>query len=194
MRDLLVIIGSTRPGRVGLPIGTWFAETATAHGAFSVRVADLAALDLPMMNEPRHPRLGEYQHEHTKAWSAMVAPADAIAIVHPEYNFAVTAPVVNAIDYLHREWRYKPAALVSYGGMSGGTRAAQMLKQLVTAVGMMPLPESVAIQLNPQYFADGRFTPPPAVADSTHQLLNELARWTDALKPLRVPAPVGASG
>jgi NAD(P)H-dependent FMN reductase len=185
MPVLLVIIGSTRPGRVGLPVGHWFADTAEAHGVFEVRVADLAEVNLPLFDEPRHPRLGQYQHEHTKRWSALVDAADAVAVVHPEYNFGMTAPVKNAFDYLYREWRYKPVALVSYGGASGGMRAAQMVKQVVTALGMMPLPESLAIQFPAQHVDDGRFTPPAPVAEAAGRLLDELARWEGALTPLR---------
>ena len=54
--------------------------------------------------------------------------------VTPEYNFGFTAPLKNAIDFLHREWAYKAAGIVSYGGLSGGTRAVQMLKQVLTTL------------------------------------------------------------
>jgi NAD(P)H-dependent FMN reductase len=63
-------------------------------------------------------------HEHTKRWSATVAAADAVVFVMPEYNRTFTAPLKNALDYLYYEWNYKPVGLVSYGGVSGGLRAA----------------------------------------------------------------------
>jgi hypothetical protein len=44
---LSVVIASTRPGRAGLPVGRWVADTAAAHGGFQVEVADLADLGLP---------------------------------------------------------------------------------------------------------------------------------------------------
>ena len=75
---LTIVIASTRPGRAGLPIAEWFTARAQAHGGFEVAVADLAELRLPMMDEPDHPRLRRYTHQHTKSWSATVEAADAM--------------------------------------------------------------------------------------------------------------------
>jgi NAD(P)H-dependent FMN reductase len=77
MPNLMVIIGSTRPGRAGLPIGEWFAEQATKHSGFDVQIADLAEIDLPLLSDPHHPRLKKYVHQHTWDWSAKVESADA---------------------------------------------------------------------------------------------------------------------
>ena len=139
MPRLTIIIGSTRPGRAGLPIATWFADRARSHGGFDVAVVDLAELDLPLLDEPEHPRLRRYVHEHTKAWSACVDAADAVVMVTPEYNHGYPAALKNAIDYLHEEWQDKPVAFVSYGGISAGTRAVQQLKQVVTTLKMLPV-------------------------------------------------------
>src|SRR3954469_8832993 len=128
MLKLHVIIASTRPGRVGLPIGNWFEGAARRHGKLEVRLVDLAEVRLPMFDEPRHPRFQQYEHAHTKAWSTIVAEADAFVFVTPEYNYSAPPSLLNALDYVFREWHYKPVGLVSYGGMAGGTRAAQMLK------------------------------------------------------------------
>ncbi len=133
---LLVIIGSTRPGRAGGPIADWFVDVARDHGAFDVHVADLAEWDLPMLSEPHHPRLRQYQQESTLRWSATVEPADAVVIITPEYNYSYTAPVKNALDHLAAEWAYKSVAFVGYGGAAGGARAVQTLKQVVTTLRM----------------------------------------------------------
>ena len=93
---LLIIIASTRPGRAGLPIGEWVRDQALAHGGFELDVADLAAIDLPLLDEPNHPRLHQYTHAHTFAWSARVAAADAIIFVMPEYNHGFNAALKNA--------------------------------------------------------------------------------------------------
>ena len=84
MPKLMIIIGSTRPGRAGLPIGDWFAGHARAHGDFDVDVADLAEIGLPLLDEPHHPRLRQYVHQHTRDWSARVGSADVFVIVTPE--------------------------------------------------------------------------------------------------------------
>ena len=117
---LQVVTVSTRPGRIGGPIADWFIEAAREHGGFEVDPVDLAELDLPMMDEPNHPRLQQYTKDHTKAWAARVERADAFVFVSPEYNFGIAAPLKNALDYLQKEWAYKPASFVSYGGVSGG--------------------------------------------------------------------------
>jgi NAD(P)H-dependent FMN reductase len=183
---LLVVIASTRPGRVGLPVGRWFDAQARAHDAFEVEVADLQELDLPFMDEPNHPRLGQYTHQHTKDWSATVNRADAFAFVMPEYNYSLTAPLKNAIDFLHQEWLYKPVGLVSYGGVSGGTRAAQMVKQVVTTLKMTPLPEAVAIPFVAKLIDDdGEFVPNETIEQSAKAMLDELVRVSVALAVLR---------
>ena len=143
MSKLAIIIASTRPGRVGLPVGQWFAERAEAHGGFDVEVLDLAEIALPMMDEPNHPRLRQYTQQHTKEWSATIDACDAFAFVMPEYNHGFNAPLKNAFDYLHHEWRYKPVGFVSYGGVAAGTRAVEQLKQVTCAVGMLPIVEAV---------------------------------------------------
>src|SRR5690349_2937621 len=102
-------------------------------------------INLPFMDEPAHPRLKQYKHEHTKNWSETIDAADAFIIVLAEYNFGFPAPIKNAIDYLFNEWMNKPVAFVSYGGVSGGLRATQMLKLVVASVHMMPLVEQVTI-------------------------------------------------
>ncbi len=108
----------------------------------------------------------------------------------PEYNYGFTAPLKNAIDYLHAEWAYKPVGLVSYGGVAAGTRAAQMIKQVVTTLKMMPLLEAVSIPFVAQFLNDdGEIVPNEVMDGSADLMLRELLRWSDALKPLRTPAP-----
>jgi NAD(P)H-dependent FMN reductase len=134
MLKLHVVIASTRPGRVGPVIGKWFHEFAVGHGKFEVELVDLADPQLPLMDEPAHPRLQQYEHQHTRAWSAKVDEADAFVFVTPEYNYSAPPSLINALDYLYKEWNYKPAGFVSYGGISGGIRAVQMIKQMVTTL------------------------------------------------------------
>jgi NAD(P)H-dependent FMN reductase len=188
MPRLMIVIASTRPGRVGLPVAQWFEGQAIAHAGFEVEVADLAELALPFMDEPAHPRLQQYIHPHTKRWSALVDAADAFAFVMPEYNFGFTAPLKNAIDFLHNEWKYKPVGLVSYGGVAAGTRAAQMIKQVVTALKMTPLFEAVQIPFVAQFLDDdGAFEGTPAMQQAAVAMLDELVHVEAALRPLRTP-------
>src|SRR5437868_699719 len=115
MPSLHVVTVSTRQGRAGRPVATWFVERARAHGGFEVRDVDLAEVALPVLDEPNHPRFRNYQHEHTRRWSAIVEAADAFVFVTPEYNYFSPPSLVNAFDYLLHEWAYKPCGFVSYG-------------------------------------------------------------------------------
>jgi NAD(P)H-dependent FMN reductase len=186
MPILTVIIGSTRPGRAGLPIAQWFIGRAIAHGAFEVRVVDLAELNLPFLDEPNHPRLRQYTHQHTKDWSAIVDASDAFVIVTPEYNYGLTAPVKNAIDYLNQEWKDKPVGFVSYGGIAAGTRAVQQLKQVVTTLKMLPVFESVNIPFHTQFIDEEDVVQPNEIMlQAASAMLDELARTELALRSLR---------
>jgi NAD(P)H-dependent FMN reductase len=183
---LLVIIGSTRPGRVGPAVADWIIDRARAQDHFEVRVADLAVIGLPIFNEAKHPRFGQYEHQHTKDWSAIVGPADAFVFVIPEYNYGFNAATKNAIDYLNAEWANKPAGIVSYGGVAAGTRATQMLKQVLSAVRVVPVNDAVNIPFVHQHLdEEGRFKPTEIMEDSATVMLNELARWSGALGTLR---------
>jgi len=184
---LQVVIASTRPGRVGLPVGQWFERRAREHGAFSeVELADLLELDLPFMDEPNHPRLRRYTHQHTKDWSARVDGADAFAFVVPEYNYGLPAALKNAIDFLHVEWYYKPVGFVSYGGVSAGTRSVQMTKQVVTTLRMFAVAEAVSIPFVTQFIDDeGEVQANETMEQAADAMLAELLRVSEALRVLR---------
>jgi NAD(P)H-dependent FMN reductase len=186
MNKLNIITSTTRPGRKGITVANWITSVAKEQGKFDVELLDLAAVNLPLMDEPNHPRLQQYQHEHTKNWSAIISAADAFIIVLGEYNFGFPAPIKNALDYLFNEWKYKPVAFVSYGGISGGLRSTQMLKQVVTALSMMPLPEAVSIPFFTKHITEANeFVAEQAVSHSAVAMLTELERWTDAMKAIR---------
>jgi NAD(P)H-dependent FMN reductase len=187
--NLTIVIASTRPRRAGLPIGRWFAERARAHGAFDVTIADLAAIDLPMFDEPEHPRLRRYRHRHTRDWSAIADAADALVFVTPEYNHGYPASLKNAIDYLHEEWVGKPVGFVAYGGVAAGTRAVAQLKPVVSAVRMMPVVDAVLIPFHTQFLDDeGRLHPNEIMEQAAVTMLDELVRSEAALRPLRSDA------
>lgn len=183
--ELQIIVGSTRPGRAGLPIATWFHGVAREKGAFRARLVDLAEVNLPFLDEPNHPNLRKYTKDHTKEWSALVDTADAYVFVTPEYNHGPPPALLNALDFVYHEWSYKPAAFVSYGGPAGGTRAVQMLKPIVGAMRMVPIVEGVTMPFFRQHFADGAFTPSEAHVKAAETTLSELHRWAEALRPMR---------
>ena len=104
----------------------------------------------------------------------------------PEYNYGFNAAIKNAIDYLNQEWQYKPLGFVSYGGVAAGTRAVQMLKQVVSALKMVPMADAVHIPFVQQFLDEDRVLQPNQIMeDAAAALLAELARWTSAVRPLR---------
>lgn len=186
MLKLAVVIVSTRPGRKGPAIAQWFNEFARAQAPFEVTLIDLAEVNLPLLDEPAHPRLQQYQHAHTQAWSEQVAAQDAFVFVTPEYNFGTPPTLVNALDYLFKEWNYKPVGFVSYGGISGGLRSVQMTKLLVTALKMMPIPEAVTIPAFSDHLDEqGHFQANHHHQNSAEGMLKELHTWAKALKQIR---------
>jgi NAD(P)H-dependent FMN reductase len=183
---LLIIISSTRPGRIGLPVANWFVEQAGAHGGFEVELADLYELDLPLLDEPNHPRLRQYIRPHTRAWSETVEGADAVVFVTAEYNHSFTAALKNAIDYLHHEWRHKPLGFVSYGGVAAGTRAMQALKPVAIALALVPVVAAVNIPFVQQFLSDdGAIVGNDVMVDAASAMLDELMTMHGALAPLR---------
>ena len=183
---LRIIVGSTRPGRVGPAVADWITDRAREHGGFDVQVTDLADLNLPILDEPNHPRLRQYVHQHTKDWSEVVEGSDAFIFVTPEYNHGMGAALKNAIDYVYNEWQGKAAGIVSYGGVSAGTRATQMLKQVLASLKVVPVMEAVNIPFVRTHIdEDGRFKPTEAMEASATAMLDEVQRWTEAMRPLR---------
>lgn len=186
MPTLLIVIGSTRPGRAGGAVAEWFTQRARQAGSFEVDVADLAEINLPFLDEPNHPRLRQYTHAHTRRWSARVEAADAVVFVTPEYNHSFPATLKNALDFLHHEWQYRPAGFVSYGGVSAGTRAALALRAVLSALRMYLVADAVNVPFFTQFLDDeGRVQPNEVMEQAADALLAELARVEQATRPLR---------
>ena len=183
---LKIISGSTRPGRAGPTSAKWAASAVEAHGGFEVESIDLADINLPLLDEPAHPAAQQYTHEHTKRWSSIVADADAFLFLTPEYDYFTPASLVNAIQVLYREWNYKAAGIISYGGISGGLRASQTLRELLANVNVMALPQVVPVPFFAEFINDeGVFTPNDKMNEGATQLLGELTKWATALKTMR---------
>jgi NAD(P)H-dependent FMN reductase len=183
---LHIVIASTREQRGGTAVADWFVAEAKKHGKFELQVVDLKKVQLPLLDEPHHPVLRRYENEHTKAWSRTIEAADAFVFIVPEYNYGMPPALLNALDYLFHEWNYKPAGFVSYGGVSGGTRSVQMTKMVLTSLKVMPLPEAVVLPFFAKSLdAEKKFNPGDAQQKPLTTMLDELLRWTNALRPLR---------
>ena len=161
MSTLGVIIASTRPGRAGRPVGRWAAQTATSHGGFRVEVADLAELALPMMDEPHHPRLGEYVHEHTRRWSRLVNAADAFVFVTPSTTTvrpqACSTRSLTSTGSGCTNRSGSSATAVPRAACAGSRHSSPSCRD-----SMVPLSDAVAITHIRRQIVDDAFTPSAA--------------------------------
>jgi NAD(P)H-dependent FMN reductase len=186
MIQLKLITASTREGRKGPIVSAWVLELLKQYQDIEVEHLDLKVINLPFMDEPHHPRLAKYTHEHTKRWSSTIAAADAFIFVTPEYNYGFPATLKNAVDYLFREWQYKPVGLVSYGGIAAGTRCVQLLKPVLSALKMTAVTESVNIPFFTKYInEDERFVSDESLDRAAHAMVAEIIKWHSPLGAIR---------
>ena len=139
-----VLVGSTRPTRIGRDLADQIAEMARLRSEATIEVVDLAEVGPPLLDEPKMPAKGDYVHDHTKAWKEVIDGLDAVIVVSAQYNGGYPAPLKNAIDTLYAEWHDKPILLVSYG-FHGGVRAAEQLRVVFGVVRADVLDATVAI-------------------------------------------------
>lgn len=186
MTRLMIVVGSVRDGRIGLPIATWVRDAAEGDGRFEVDWADLKQIGLPLMTEPNHPRLRQYTQQSTIEWSERVDAAGAFVFVQPEYNYSYAPALKNALDHLSQEWWRKPLGTVSYGGISGGTRGVTALRVPEVAVGLVPTTANVEIPWAAKQISDdGVFEPNEHQERMLKAQLDELVALEAALAPLR---------
>lgn len=193
MIRIAIVVGSTRPGRRGDQVAAWVHDAATARPRGGTEVAyevvDLAAMDLPLLDEPVPAALGSYRREHTRRWSEQIASFDGFVFVTPEYNHSMPAAVKNAIDYLFTEWHDKAAGFVSYG-VAGGVRAVEQLRLVLAEMKVACVRSQVACSLFHDFTIaemtePGRFTPADHHGRTLDRMLDELIAWSQALAALR---------
>lgn len=183
---LLILVGSVRPGRVAHPVTEWVKQRVELDGRFNVEVADFNEIRLPFVDEPHHPSLKQYTQQHTRAWSATVDAADAFIFISPEYNHSCAPVLKNAIDFLFYEWQHKPVGIVSYGGVSAGTRGVVALDPVISSVGLLKVSKSVAIPSIAKWIgADGKFESVAGLEDVLSLQLDELCELASVLQQLR---------
>ena len=183
---IAIIIGSTRPGRNGLAVAQWAYGLAKQRTSAEYELVDIVDYNLPLFDEAVPPAMGPGSKEHTKKWAAKIASFDGYVFVTPEYNYCPPPSLVNALDYVYREWNYKPCGFVSYGGVSGGLRAVQAAKLQVTTLKLMPMMEGVMVPMVASLIDEaGQFQSNALIDKSALTLLDELRYWADGLKAMR---------
>ena len=137
-----VIIGSTREGRFGDKPAKWIYALLKKQPGVDAELVDLRDWPLPFFNQPKSPATsnGVYVNDPlAEKWANKIGEADGYIIVTPEYNHGYSAVLKNALDYVYKQWNNKPVGFVSYGGISGGTRAVQQLRQVAIELQLVPI-------------------------------------------------------
>ncbi|HSV99240.1 MAG TPA: NAD(P)H-dependent oxidoreductase [Sedimentisphaerales bacterium] len=186
MIKVAIIIGSTRPGRNAEAVARWVYDIAKKRGDAQYEVVDIQSFNLPLLDEPVPPSMGQYSKPHTKAWAAKIASFDAYVFVTPEYNHAPSGALKNAIDYLYAEWNNKAAGFVSYGS-AGGVRAVEQLRLIMGELLVADVRAQVVLSLFTDFESFTAFKPAASHEKSVNAMLDQLIAWGTALKTLRSP-------
>jgi len=160
-----IIVGSTRPVRIGRQLADSIVSAAGEQLAAELNVLDLRDIGLPLLDEPLMPGLHRYAHAHTLAWADAIEASDAVVFLTPQYNGGYPAALKNAIDYLYAEWRGRPAAIISYGG-HGGDLAARQLREVLDRLRMDVVDEQPRLRIaQTDYTPEWRLGDPDAVVN-----------------------------
>ena len=179
-----IIIGSTRPGRNGEAVAKWVYEIAQKRSDAEFELVDIKDFNLPLLDEPVSPIMGQYDKPHTKVWAAKIGSFDGYVFVTPEYNHGISGALKNAIDFLFREWNDKAAGFVSYGG-AGGARAVEQLRLVMAEVQIATVRNQVLLSMFTDFEDFSVFKPAPQHEKSVNAMLDQVTAWGSALKTLR---------
>ena len=186
MLKIAVIVGSTRPGRVGESVAKWVYELANKRTDAEFELVDIKDFNLPLLDEPMPPSIGQYSKQHTKTWAAKIDSFDGFVFVTPEYNHGICGALKNAIDFVFREWNNKAAGFVGYGG-AGGVRAVEHLRLVMAEVQVATVRNQVSLSLITDFETYTMFKPAAHHEKSANQMLDQLIAWSGAMKSLRDP-------
>ncbi|MGW7354114.1 NADPH-dependent FMN reductase [Streptomyces sp. NPDC054784] len=192
---LAVIYGSVREGRFGPVVGGWFAGEAERHGGFAeVDVIDLADHELPLAFPDFRAAPQPDTARVRQGLSERLAAADAFVVVTPEYNHSFPASLKNAIDWFHTEWQAKPVGFVAYGGVSGGLRAVEQLRQVFAELHAVTVRDALSFHNAGGAFGpDGRPKDTDGSGTAAAGMLAQLAWWATALREARAKSPYGTT-
>ncbi|MCD4713434.1 MAG: NAD(P)H-dependent oxidoreductase [Clostridiales bacterium] len=184
MNKIGIIIGSTRPGRSSKSVADWVFEIAQKRSDAEYQLVDIADYDLPLLDEPVPPSMGQYSKPHTIKWAEKIDELDGFVFVTPEYNHSIPAALKNAIDFIYKEWNNKAAGFVSYGS-AGGSRSVEQLRQVMAEIQVADVRAQVMLSLFSDFENFSVFKPDPRHENSVNQMLDQVVKWSGALKAVR---------
>ncbi|HEX9570270.1 MAG TPA: NAD(P)H-dependent oxidoreductase, partial [Rhodospirillales bacterium] len=179
-----IIVGSTRPGRRAPALAEWVLDIAKERKDAAFEIVDIGDYDLPVLDEPMPPSMGNYAQAHTKKWAAKVDSLDGFVFVTPEYNHSISGALKNAIDFVYAEWNNKAAGFVSYG-TTGGARAVEHLRGIMAEVQVADVRAHVSLSLFTDYENFAVFKPADWHLAQVNTMLDQLVAWAGALKAVR---------
>ncbi|MFD5108873.1 NADPH-dependent FMN reductase [Streptomyces cinereoruber] len=188
--SLALVVASDREGRFAPVLADWLLSRLAEREDFTTTVVDLAGVDLPTS-------LSYAPSPAVRAELAKVTPAleaaDAFVVLTPEYNHSFPAALKNLIDRYYTEWQAKPVGFVSYGGISGGLRAVEQLRQVFAEMHAVTVRDTVSFQhAHEQFDEDGRHKDPAGAEGAAKALFDQLAWWGHALRDAKSVRPYGA--
>src|SRR5258706_3586712 len=184
MIRIAIIIGSTRPGRKGEAVAKWAYEIAQRRRDAEFELVDIKDFNLPLLDEPMPPIMGQYSKPYTKKWAAKIGSFDGYVFVTPEYNHGISGALKNAIDFLFAEWNNKAAGFVSYGGACGA-RAVEQLRLVLAEVQVATLRNQVLLSMFNDFEDFSVFKPDSRHEKSVNEMFDQVIAWGGALKALR---------
>ncbi|MGW0330283.1 NADPH-dependent FMN reductase [Streptomyces sp. NPDC003011] len=184
-----VVIGSTRVGRFADTVADWFMSEAGLREDMDIHVIDLAEPALVDELKLSFDRSGERSGD-VPGLAQRIGGLDGFVVVTPEYNHGYPASLKLAIDYVYSEWRAKPVGFVSYGGMAGGQRAVEQLRQVFAELHAVTLRDTVGFHMAWEKFDEqGRPRDEDGAAKAAGVLLDQLAWWGLTLREGRAARP-----
>jgi chromate reductase, NAD(P)H dehydrogenase (quinone) len=159
---IIAFAGSLRTGSFNRKLLALAADALRAAGA-EVTVVDLRELALPLFDQDIEDASG--LPEGAKKFKALLRASDGFLIASPEYNSSITAALKNAIDWASRAetddepplvaYKGKVAALMATSpGALGGLRGLVTLRSILGNIGVLVLPDQVAIPTAHEAFDD----------------------------------------
>ncbi len=143
---------------------------------------DLVELDLPAQLPGEH-------GPDVRRYIERIDRADAYIVVTPEYNHGYPASLKQAIDVPRGEWKAKPLGLVSYGGVGGGLRAVEQLRQVFAELHVVTVRNTVSFHQFWELFDAGQLRDPRGPDLAASVMLDELAWWAKVLRAARLASP-----
>ncbi|HMI50542.1 MAG TPA: NAD(P)H-dependent oxidoreductase [Candidatus Saccharimonadales bacterium] len=177
-----LIYGSTRAGRFCDKVAAWVGKQISAKAEFALDIVD-----------PAYPpaRARESEEMYDTVWLRHhMGIADAFLVVTPEYNHGYPAGLKSLVDSVGAEWQAKPVAFVSYGGVSGGLRAVEQLRQVFAELHAVTIRDSVSFASAwEQFNADGTLKSPERAEKQMATVLQRLQWWAVVLRNGRNAIP-----